>query len=114
MFSIKKQILNYNDTFIIDSNICSMYEIPILSTGMYVLNISCQFDDPCLVGLYINQKEETIHPTESYILNSIKSNYLHVHQILNLETNSLITIKYLSNGLNKIINSENEIKLWKL
>ncbi len=114
MLSIKEQNVYFNHTIIIDIDTSSMCEIPILSDGMYIINISCQFDEPAIIGIFIDQNEDSQHSTESYELNSKKSHFLLVHQVLNLKTNNLITIKYLSNEPNKIINSENIIKLWKL
>jgi hypothetical protein len=119
--SNNEQVINYNDLIVLDSNNCSINEIKVLSTGMYVINISCQFDDSCIIGLFVDDKEESIHQTESHINNSsyenqkfTKSNYLLIHQILKLNTNNTLTLKYLSTGPNKIINLENKFKIWKL
>jgi hypothetical protein len=83
MFDIKNKTIYFNEL--------------ILSSGMYLLNISCQFNEPNIIGIFINQNEDTIYHTETYIFNSKKLNYLLVHLILNLNTNDIISIKSLSN-----------------
>lgn len=103
MFDIKNQIIYFNDSINND--------IQISTNGMYLLNILCQFEEPNIVGIFINNNEDTVYHTETHILNSKELNFLLVHQILNLNTNDIISIKSLSNNPNKIINSENKIYL---
>jgi hypothetical protein len=120
LYLIKKQSLNYNDLIIFDSDDSSMREIIVLSTGIYIVNVSCQFAESCIIGLFVNGIEDSIYQTENHynkiFLNSnpVIPSHLLIHQILNLKANNLISIKYLSNGPNKIINLENKIKIWKL
>lgn len=121
LYLFTEQTVNYNDLIIVDSydssihtNIVDATKILVLRNGMYVINISCQFDEPGMVGIFINQEEDSIYETETFFKNSISLHILLVHQILNLKANNIISIKYLSNGPNKIINSENIFKIWKL
>jgi hypothetical protein len=119
MFDIKNKTIYFNEL--------------ILSSGIYLLNISCQFNEPNIIGIFINQNEDTIYHTETYIFNSKKLNYLLVHLILNLNTNDIISIKSLSNepasfeskdsktsmllnnfGKTKIVNEPYQAKLDKL
>jgi len=44
MFDIKNKTIYFNEL--------------ILSSGMYLLNISCQFNEPNIIGIFINQNEE--------------------------------------------------------
>ena len=74
---------------------------------MYIINISCQFDESCMIGLFINHLEDSTYETSQF-------NNLLIHQIIHLNKEDIINLKYLSNYPNKIVGSENKIKLWKL
>lgn len=100
-YVIEQQNLNYNQQIKTDC------EVKVLSTGMYIINMSCQFDEACKIGLFINHLEDSTYET-------VQFNNLLVHQIVFISQNDTINFKYLSDYPNKTISSENKIKLWKL
>jgi hypothetical protein len=106
LYIIYNQLVNYNEYIMIRTNECSPYQIIIKDTSIYIININCQFDEPCTVGFYINEIEYACYETGVF-------NNLLIHQLLKLNVDDLITIKYLSDYPNKIVGSDNEINLWK-
>lgn len=109
-FIINNQSVSSNGSIYIDFNNYLLDEILILDSGMYLINVACQFMEPCTVGLYTNNNEQVSQET------IVADNYyfLLIHYVLKLELESRLSIKYLSIGENKIINSDNEIKIWKI
>lgn len=75
-------------------------------SGLYLFHISCNFNEVGFVGLYINDIEDTVYP--------IENGNLLIHQVIHLLSEDTISLKYLLDQPNKIINFENQIKIWKI
>jgi hypothetical protein len=130
-YSINNQPLNYSDPIGISCGIFSLNEIKVPKADLYMITIICEFMNPCLVGIYIDQTENFIYGTENYVdlrgnnlsdqSNSSKpldlglaSHYLFINQVLYLEPTDSLNIKYLSDLPNKVINTDNRIIISKL
>lgn len=109
-FLINYQSVNNNDLFYLQSNKNTLNQITIDNSGMYLINIICQFMEPCSVGLFIDDIEEVVQDTIPFD----KYHCMTLHHVLNVKSCNNLTIKYMSLGTNHIINSENEINLWKI
>ena len=107
LYIIYYQSVNYNDNIMIRTNECSPNQIIIKYTSIYIININCQFDEPCTIGFYINDEEYATYETGIF-------NNIIIHQLLKLNVNDLISIKYLSNYPNKIIGPIKSLHLYTL
>jgi len=109
---INTQNINYNELLKIKNDIDdnTMYYFKVLYSGIYILNISCLFEESCIIGLFINEVEDSVY--ETYELTN--KNHLMIHQIIYFNLHDIISFKYLSINQNKLLKSENKIKIWKL
>lgn len=127
-YSFTPQIIDPNNQIILEKqtnilNLCFVdgtSSIKILRSGIYVVNLTCRFEQPGQIALFINDNPEL----SSLTATNNQFNQITIHQILNLQRCDLLSIRnYLStnplttalptNGL--IPESKNiSLNLWKI
>jgi len=114
IYSINQQYIKYNNLIIFSLDNKPTQKILLSNIGIYIINISCQFNESAIIGLFIDDIEDSRYQTNNYNYNLIMTNYLLIHQIINIKTPKSLSIKLLSNVPTKIINLENKIVINKI
>jgi hypothetical protein len=100
-FSSTSQTVKPNDVVKLDKKVNTLNiklrsngsAIKILREGMYVFNLTAQFDQPCQVALFINDEPEL----STVVSSSNPNNFVTMHQVLRLYENDLVSFRnYLS------------------
>jgi hypothetical protein len=79
-----------------------------IDSGLYILKLTCNFDNPSSIGLFIDGIENSIYNTKIY--DSKILNYLFIYQIVRID--SYVHIKKISEETNQYHNID--FTLWKL
>jgi hypothetical protein len=100
-FSTTSQTVKPNDPVKLDKKVNTLNiklrsngsAVKILREGMYVFNLTAQFDQPCQVALFINDEPEL----STVVSSSNPNNFVSMHQVLRLYENDIVSFRnYLS------------------